>query len=175
MSYENAIKFGLLLVDTHLSDLDTWCLLLCASSSSFVVKVWAEETIRIEWSCSSARRLLCDASFTLIIENNCSHMYMQTLKASEQLGYVTVALHREWSVQTQQYPGNRILLLVCHYIGARSVLSVCVMVRFPQQLQIGCWSAGTCFFALQNRQLGVRSWLKVGWVFPLTLHGQTRR
>lgn len=51
---------------------------LAASSSVFGVRIWAVETVRMEWRCASVGRLLCDVLFIFITEKSCSHTYVLT-------------------------------------------------------------------------------------------------
>ena len=181
MSCENTSKLSLLLADNHLSESDRWCLIWCTSSSLFGAGVWDKEikseikNPRIKWRRSPVKRLLFDVMFSFTKENSFSHRYVLPDIESVWAAWMSSwGKGREWTVQTQSPPQNRILRSVCHYIGAQSVPFVCVRMDFQHRMQMGYWTAGICFFALQNRKIGVWSRLQVGWVFLRAMHGGTR-
>ena len=149
ISYENTLEPRLLLDNVHLSGPDTWCLISCTRSSTFGVRVWADETLKIEWMCSSTRRRLSDVLFSSVRENSCSHRYVLP---NIDIVWAAGALCREWSVQTQQRPQDRILPSVCHYIGYRSILFVCV--RCWVRVAVSTWN----IFMLQ---IIVKIWLQL--------------
>ena len=86
----------------HWSKPDTRHLFFDASPSMSGVRLRDEEIFRIEWRCSSVRRLLCDVLFILIQENNCSHRYVLPNIESIWAAWVW-----SWGIVTGMNRGNR--------------------------------------------------------------------
>ena len=65
------------------------------------VRLWAEEILRIEWRCSSVRRVLCEVLFIFIKENSCSHKYVLPNIES-----VWAAWEHRWGIVSGMKRGN---------------------------------------------------------------------
>ena len=65
------------------------------------VRIWAEEILRIEWRCSSVRRVLCEVLFIFIKENSCSHKYVLPNIES-----VWAAWEHRWGIVSGMKRGN---------------------------------------------------------------------
>jgi len=97
------------------------------------VRLWAEKILRIEWRCSSVRRVLCEVVF--IKENSCSHRYVLPHRGVSSLGG-SWGIVSGINVETLQRPQTHMLPSACHCIGAQSAPFGGLMVRFPLQLQM---------------------------------------
>jgi len=121
-----------------------------SSTSMSGVRLWAEEILRIEWRCSSVRRVVCEV--VVIKENSCSHRYVLPHREVSSLGG-SWGIVSGINVETLQRPQAHMLPSACHCIGAQSAPFRGLMVHFPLQLQIDYWAVQTCFVGLQNRQI----------------------
>ena len=149
----SSVFYPLIYSDAHWSKPDTRHLFFGASPSMSGVWLRAEEFFRIEWRCSSVRRLLCDVLFIFIKENSWSYRYVlpniESIWAAWVRSWGIVSgMNRENCAAAQSY-----LTWACHNTGVQSAPIGGWLVRFPRQLQTDYWAVQTYISRLQSRQI----------------------
>jgi len=149
----------------------------------FGVRVWAEETLRFEWKCSSVKRFLCDLLFSCIKENRCLHRYVlpntesvwaAVAKIGIEVCNLSCACKNVFCLrcvitlelnQFHLYVWRCALYNNCGWVTAQLVCWDCIS---PQISNTTCFSAKILFN--QNENISRSAFFEVNWSENLVKH-----